>query len=81
VQAASGWAYIGTVPAQKRVHCVCGEIRKMTGRNTTTLDQETVVARINRTINGRANYFCLGLVCKAYGAVDSYSQMRLRLCL
>jgi group II intron reverse transcriptase/maturase len=74
----TGRAYLGTVPAQKRVKRLCGEIRVMTGRHTTLLDPDTMVAKLNRTINGWANYFCLGPVSKAYCAVDSYARMRLR---
>ncbi len=77
----TGQAYLGTVPAKTRIHRICGEICEMTGRNTALLDQATVVARLNRTMIGWANYFCLGPVSKAYRAVDSYAQMRMRLWL
>jgi group II intron reverse transcriptase/maturase len=77
----TGQAYLGTVPAKKRIHRICGEIREVTERNTTWLDHATVVVKLNRTMIGWANYFCLGPVSKAYRAVDSYAQMRLRLWL
>lgn len=51
----------------------------MTGRNTTMLDQATIVAKLNRKMAGWANYFCLGPVSKAYRAVDGYASLRLRL--
>jgi hypothetical protein len=38
----------------------------MTGRDQLLLDQEMVVAKLNRTMIGWANYFCLGPVSKAY---------------
>src|ERR1700730_714208 len=55
----TGRAYLGTVPARKRVHRICGEIREMTGRSTTSLDPVTTVTKLNRTMGGWANYFCL----------------------
>jgi RNA-directed DNA polymerase len=76
-----GRAYLGTVPARKRVHRICGEIREMTGRSTTSLDPVTTVTKLNRTMCGWANYFCLGPVSTAYRAVDSYAKMRLRMWL
>jgi RNA-directed DNA polymerase len=74
----TGRAYLGTVPARKRVQRICGEIREMTGRSTTSLDPATVVTKLNRTMCGWANYFCLGPVSTAYRAVDGYATMRLR---
>jgi RNA-directed DNA polymerase len=77
----TGRAYLGTVPARKRVQRICGEIREMTGRSTTSLDPVTIVTKLNRTMCGWANYFCLGPVSTAYRAVDGYATMRLRLWL
>jgi len=77
----TGRAYLGTIPARKRVHRICGEIREMTGRSTTSLDPTTIVVQLNRMMIGWANYFCLGPVSTAYRAVDSYAKTRLRLWL
>ena len=74
----TGRVYLGTVPARKRVHRICGEIREMTGRSTTSLEPVTTVTKLNRTMGGWANYFCLGPVSTAYRAVDGYATMRLR---
>ena len=74
----TGRAYIGTVPSQKRVIRICETISEMTGRNQTLLDQEMVVTKLNRTMIGWANYFCLGPVSKAYRAVDQHARKRLR---
>jgi hypothetical protein len=74
----TGRAYIGTAPSKTRVTRICGAISEMTGRDQTLLDQEIVVAKLNRTIIGWANYFCLGTVSKAYRAVDSHACQRLR---
>src|SRR5215468_3139247 len=74
----TGRAHIGTVPSQKRVKRVCATISELTGRDQILLDQEMVVARLNRVLMGWANYFCLGPVSKAYRAVDEHACKRLR---
>jgi hypothetical protein len=73
----AGRAYLGTVPSKKRVMRICAAVSEMTGRDQTLLDQGMVVARLNRTIIGWANYFCLGPVSKAYRAVESHARKRL----
>jgi Group II intron, maturase-specific domain len=55
----TGRAYIGTVPSKKRVIRVCEAISETTRRERTLLDQEIVIAKLNRTMIGWANYFCL----------------------
>ena len=74
----TGRSYTGTVPSKKRVIRICEAISEMTGRNQTLLDQEMVVGKLNRTMIGWANYFCLGPVSKAYRAVDQHARKRLR---
>ena len=74
----TGRAYLGTVPSKKRVIRICETISEMTGRKQTLLDQGTVVAKLNRTMIGWANYFCLGPVSTAYRAVDRHARKRLR---
>src|SRR5262245_8681117 len=74
----TGRAYLGTVPSKKRVNRICEAISNETGRNTTPLDAETIVEKLNRMIIGWANYFCLGPVSKAYRAVEQHARKRLR---
>ena len=74
----TGRAYIGTVPSKKRVLRICEAISEMTGRDHTLLDQGIVVAKLNRTMIGWTNYFCLGPVSKAYRAVENHACKRLR---
>ena len=74
----TGRAYLGTVPAKKRVIRICDAISSETGRDKTLLDQETVVGKLNRMMTGWANYFCLGPVSKAYRAVEQHARKRLR---
>jgi RNA-directed DNA polymerase len=74
----TGRAYLGTVPAKKRVIRICDAISSETGRNKTLQDPETVVGKLNRMMVGWANYFCLGPVSKAYRAVEEHARKRLR---
>jgi RNA-directed DNA polymerase len=74
----TGRAYLGTVPAKKRVIRICQAISGETGRNRTQLDHTTVVTKLNQMMNGWANYFCLGPVSKAYRALDRHACKRLR---
>jgi RNA-directed DNA polymerase len=72
----TGRAYLGTVPAKKRVIRICQAISSETGRNRTPLDHQTVVTKLNQMMNGWANYFCLGPVSKAYAAMDGRREWR-----
>jgi hypothetical protein len=74
----TGRAYISTAPSKKRVIRICEEISEMTRRDQTLLGPEMVVAKLNRTMMGWANYFCLGPVSKAYRTVDQHARKRLR---
>ena len=74
----TGCAYMGTVPSKKRVTRICEAISEMTGRDQTLLDQATLVGKLNRTMIGWANYFCLGPVSHAYRVVDQHARKRLR---
>jgi hypothetical protein len=55
-----------------------GDAERTPGRNRTLLDHQTVVTKLNRMMNGWANYFCLGPVSKAYRVVDMHTARRLR---
>ena len=57
---------------------ICAALSEKTRRNKTLLDQETVVATLNRMMIGWANYFCLGPVSKPYRAVERHARRRLR---
>jgi RNA-directed DNA polymerase len=47
-------------------------------RGQRSKDVKEQVAAINRKLKGWSNYFCLGPVNKAYGAVDYHAVGRLR---
>jgi group II intron reverse transcriptase/maturase len=74
----TGRAYIGTRPSKKKVLRLCREISEMTQRRWSFKSEKEQVAAINRKLNGWSNYFCLGPVSNAYGAVDNHVNRRLR---
>ncbi len=74
----TGRAYLGSIPARKRVRRICQAISNETRRSTTQQDPMTVVRKLNQMMTGWANYFCLGPVSKAYRAVDQQARRRLR---
>lgn len=74
----TGRAYLGTKPAAKKVRRICDAISERTGRHTTLLSAEELVAQLNRMMVGWANYFCLGPVSPAYRAIDRHVCHRLR---
>jgi RNA-directed DNA polymerase len=74
----TGKAYIGTRPAKKSIRKIVEQIGQVTDRTMVTLDAETIVKRLNRKLDGWANYFCLGPVSPAYQAIDRYTIQRLR---
>ena len=49
-----------------------------TSRRWLLLSEDDQVARLNRSLSGWANYFCLGPVSKAYQTIDQHTRRRLR---
>ena len=74
----TGRAYLGTTPSKKRVQRICQAISEATGRNKTQPAFAQIVTQLNRQMIGWANYFCLGPVWKAHGAVERHTCRRLR---
>ena len=73
----TGRAFLGTRPSRKRVNRLCQEISAMTS-GSWSKDVAEQVAALNRKLQGWSNYFCLGQVSPAYGAVDYHVVRRLR---
>src|ERR1017187_5030907 len=74
----TGKAYLGTIPAKKRVQRICAEVSEVTARRRTQLETKHVVGALNRKLVGWSNYFCLGPVSKAYRSIDRHTAHRLR---
>jgi len=74
----TGKAYFGTRPAKKSVQSMVENIRQVTEQRMTGLEAEQIVQRLNRKLEGWANYFQLGSVSRAYGTIDRYTTQRLR---
>jgi RNA-directed DNA polymerase len=74
----TGRSYLGARPSPKKIARLCGAVYEMTGRETTWLDVDEQIGRINRALRGWANYFCIGTVSKAYRHVNEYVHQRVR---
>ena len=55
----TGRAYIGTRPSPASVQSLCRRVSALTERRYGLLEPERVVGRLNRLLNGWANYFSL----------------------
>jgi hypothetical protein len=53
-------------------------IHELTVRQGTWQETTELVGKLNRSLRGWANYFQIGTVSKAYRAIDSYTELRLR---
>jgi group II intron reverse transcriptase/maturase len=74
----TGRAYLGTRPSRDSIRWMVAEISAETERRHTGRKVEDVVERLNRKLEGWANYFCLGPVSQAYRAIDAHTAYRLR---
>ncbi len=74
----TGRPYLGTRPSQKSLKRIVESVHMQTARSMELLDAAEVVQRLNWSLRGWANYFCLGPVTKSYRFVDAYTTRRLR---
>jgi RNA-directed DNA polymerase len=74
----NGQPYIGARPSKKNIRRMVKTVTQETHRSRILLETEMVVTRLNRKLEGWANYFCLGSVSPAYRALDTHAKKRLR---
>jgi hypothetical protein len=74
----TGRSYLGPRPSRKKVTRLRDELSAMTGRNTTWLDVEEQIGRINHKLRGWSHYFCIGTRRQAYKSVTEHVRHRVR---
>lgn len=71
-------AFICTKPTRKKISNVCREISRLTQHSTKNQPVKDLVKKVNRVLDGWANYFSLGVCSPAYTAIDRHSRYRVR---
>lgn len=74
----TGRSYLGACPSRRKVSRLREELSEMTGRNTTWLDVDDQIGRINHKLRGWSNYFCIGTRRQAYKSITEHVRHRVR---
>lgn len=73
--------YLNMLPSPEAVKRIGARLRELTSNRYCFRPTSDVIADLNRTLHGWANYFSLGFCQPAYHRIDHYAQQRLILFL
>jgi group II intron reverse transcriptase/maturase len=74
----NGHAYISVRPSRKSIKRMVENITRETRRSQMPMETDVMVERLNRKMNGWANYFCLGPINSSYRALNTHAVQRFR---
>lgn len=74
----TGRPYVGVRPSPKSVQGLLAAVTEQTSRSWCWMEEGELVRRLNQTLIGWANYFCLGPVGRDYRRIDQHVRYRVR---
>jgi RNA-directed DNA polymerase len=72
-----GWRYLNVSPSAKSLKREREQLHQMTGASQCYVPLPTLIQRLNRQLDGWANYFCFGYPRVAFRAINWYVRDRL----